>query len=63
MTLLERTRPDLAARLPHSEPRPLYPRFVRDERPEWVRRAQENRLPVQSTCPDGSLDPGHGRCA
>ena len=62
MTLLERTRPDLAARLPHREPRPVL-RFIPDTRPEWVKRAAEHRLPVRSSCPDGRFDGPHGSAA
>jgi hypothetical protein len=45
MTLLERTRPDLAAKYPRPVQTPAKP--VIDERPIWVRRAEARLLPVK----------------
>lgn len=62
MTLLERTRPDLALLLPKPERRPLARIVPIDRRPAWVKRMAENAKELAS-CPDGRFDPGHGRAS
>lgn len=41
MTLLQRTRPDLAKSLPQPAPKPR-PKPVIDDRPAWLRRLSQN---------------------